>query len=873
MGNTTKSGASNLRASDKIAIVGMACRFPGGANNSFLFWENLKSGKNCIVPTPLSRYNAKHLYSANKAKRGKLTGGQGGYIDGFDEFDPGFFGIGAREAECMDPQQRKLLEVAWEALEDGGQKPFDLAGRNVGVFVGGFTLDYKIVQFADLSFEGISAHTATGTMMTMLSNRLSYCFDFNGPSMSIDTACSSSLVAIHLACQSLQRKESCLALAGGSLLHMTPQYTVAESKGGFLSPEGSSRTFDASANGYVRSEGVGLVVLKRLEDALANGDRIQAVVLASGVNQDGRSEGITSPNGDAQARLIYEVCEKAGIEPGDLQYVEAHGTSTPVGDPIEANALAKVLKKGRKENSLCYVGSVKTNIGHTESAAGIAGVIKVVLSLQNKKIPPHLNLKSMNPSIDPKACFKIPQELTDWPAHEGTAKAGVNSFGFGGTNSFLVLEEAPLCRGTNRRSLGFARDDEERTRDDEERTRDDKSYGEYEPRRDRCAGVLTLNARDSTYFPEMVRRLQSQIQNEAPNLQNIAYTLACHRQNLDSKLSFVYDSQEDLLKKFQSYLEGYSHPHIIDTIQKNEKRLVWVFTGMGPQWWRMGRDLFEKEPVYRREIERCDREIRKHVDWSLIKELNASEEHSQMSETWLAQPANFAVQVALAALWKSYGVKPDAIVGHSTGEAAAFYEAGVYSFEEAVHIILQRSRLQQTLVDTGSMLAVSVTEAEALRVLRPYGDRVSIAAMNSPTALTLSGEHEALKELAQNFQEQGIFNKFLTVRVPYHSAKMEAIREKLLSSLSNIKANLVHTPLYLTGRKGKAQGTELDAHYWWDNVRDSVRFHAAIDALIEDGYNVFLEIGPHPVLAHSITECLTNKQKTGKIFPSIALAY
>lgn len=831
---------SNAGAREKIAIIGIGCRFPGGAHDYQSFWHNLISGKDCLSATPKNRYNAQHLYSKDKAKLGRLTGGRGGYIEGFDEFDPAFFGIGPREAENMDPQQRKLLEVAWEALEDAGQKPFDMAGQKVGVFVGGFTLDYKIVQFADLSFNGIAAHTATGTMMTLLSNRISYCFDFRGPSMSVDTACSSSLVTIHLACQSLMRGESSLALAGGALLHMTPQYTIAESKGGFLSPEGRSCTFDASANGYVRAEGIGLVVLKRLSDALKDGDSIHGVIIGSGCNQDGRTNGITVPNPDSQITLIRQVCKEAGIVPGDLHYVEAHGTSTPVGDPIEANALGRVLKEGREINAKCYIGSVKTNIGHTEAAAGVAGLIKTVLSLKNKIIPPHINLKNPSPELNLSSQpFLIPIEPTPWPASEGPLRAGVNSFGFGGTNAHVLLEEAPAPTGTIKKCHPTTK-------------------------------ILPLTARDNSYFKEMAQRMRDHIASNPDEVDNVIHTLAQHRQSLSANLSFVFKSTDNLLLHLNSFLDGEAHANIVanDKLTVIDRRLVWVFTGMGPQWWAMGRQLFECESVYREVIERCDREIYKIAGWSLIEELACDEEHSNMAETWLAQPANFAMQIALAALWRSYGIKPDAIVGHSTGEAAAFYEAGVYSFEDAIKIIIHRSRLQQKLIGTGTMLAVSLSEQDALSRIAPYAGRVSIAAINSPTAMTLSGDQEPLLELFEQLQKEQIFAKFLTVKVPYHSAKMELIKDELLECLADIKAHESALPLYLTGRDTNAKGPELDAHYWWDNVRDSVRFKDAIDRLSQDGFKLFLEIGPHPVLGHAIEECLRAHSIKGTLLSS-----
>ncbi|RJQ81627.1 non-ribosomal peptide synthetase/type I polyketide synthase [Amycolatopsis panacis] len=835
--------AVDSAARDTIAIVGIGCRLPGGASDYRAFWRNLVQGKDCITATPADRYDVATLASGDKDKPGKLVGGRGGYIDGFDEFDPAFFGISPREAEHMDPQQRKLLEVAWEAMEDGGQKPGELAGSDVGVFVGAFTLDYKIVQFADLSFRTLAAHTATGTMMTMVSNRISYCFDFRGPSVSLDTACSSSLVAVHLACQSLQRGETNLALAGGTLLHSAPQYTIAETRGGFLSAEGKSRTFDASADGYVRAEGVGIVALKRLDDALRDGDPVHAVIVGSGVNQDGHTNGITVPNPDAQVRLIEQVCAGAGIRPGALQYIEAHGTSTPVGDPLEANALGKALAVGREPGSRCYVGSVKTNIGHTESAAGIAGLIKTTLALKYRQIPPHINLDQVNPAIDLAALpFDIPTELTAWPEHDGPALAGVNSFGFGGTNAHVLLAEAPPRERPAPESPATA---------------------EYH--------VLPLTTRDPAALAEMAEGIRGELAaagGTAQAARDIGYTLARRRQHLESRLSIVYSTPESLDERLGEFTRGQAHPHAL-TGQSGYQRLAWVFTGMGPQWWAMGRRLFESDPVYRSMIELCDQEIGKIAGWSLIKELTAEQAGSQMSETWLAQPANFALQIALAAMWRARGVRPDAIVGHSTGEIAAFYEAGVYTLEDAVKVAIHRSRLQQKLVGTGTMLAVSLSEPEALRRVAPYGDRASVAAINSPTAITLAGDRDALAEIAAELTEQQIFAKFLTVGVPYHSARMEMIKDELLTSLAGLRARPTQVPLYLTARKANAHGTELDAEYWWDNVRHSVYFHAAIDRLADDGHDLFLEIGPHPVLAYSIKECLAAREADGLTVPSI----
>ncbi|MCX5401883.1 non-ribosomal peptide synthetase/type I polyketide synthase [Streptomyces sp. NBC_00102] len=842
--------ATNDVSTGKIAIIGIGCRLPGGASDHRAFWQNLLDGKDCVTPTPPDRYDVTTHRSGHRDKPGRLVGGRGGYIDGFDEFEPAFFGISRREADHMDPQQRKLLEVAWEALEDGGQRPADLAGSNTAVYVGAFTLDYKILQFADLSFETLAAHTATGTMMTMVSNRISHSFDFRGPSLSIDTACSSSLVAVHLACQSLKRGESDLALAGGVLLHMAPQYTIAETKGGFLSPEGRSRTFDASADGYVRAEGVGLVALKRLEDAVRDGDPIHAVILGSGVNQDGRTNGITVPNGDAQVSLVRQVCAEAGITPGDLQYMEAHGTSTPVGDPIEANALSRALAIGRAPGAPCYVGSVKANIGHTESAAGIAGLIKTALSLEHRTIPPHINLERVNPAIERDSSpYEIPDRVTPWPVHGGPARAGVNSFGFGGTNAHLVLEEAP-----------------ERSPEHQMSRAPERGWN-----------ILPLTARHPDALAQIAEGVRGElagVRGRAVSLTDLGHTLAHRRQHLESRLSVVHSSRQDLDEALAAHLRGEAHPRVVRSKQLDpqDRRLVQVFTGMGPQWWGMGRGLLASEPVFRETVAACDREIARIAGWSLLDEMAAEEDRSRMAETWLSQPANFAVQIGLAALWRSYGVRPDAVVGHSTGEIAAFYEAGVYSLQDAIAVAVHRSRLQHTLAGAGTMLAIGLAEAEAEDRLRPFGSRISVAAVNSPASVTVAGDEEALTELADSLRAEEVFVKFLAVEVPYHSAAMDRIKDELIASLADIAPRPARVPLYLTGVEGVAEGTELDAGYWWRNVRDRVRFRAAVDRLADDGYRLFLEVGPHPVLGHAIRECLEAGGRTAVSVPSVRRA-
>jgi hybrid polyketide synthase/nonribosomal peptide synthetase FtdB len=834
---------------EAIAIVGMGCRFPGGANSPYEFWENLKNGKNCIVETPESRWNTDTFFSQVKNKKSKMNTKWGGYIDGFDEFDPAFFGIAPREAKFMDPQQRKLLEVSWEALEDGGLQPSSLSGKSVGVFVGGFTLDYKILQFTNPSFENLDSHSATGIMMTMLSNRISYAYNFNGPSMSVDTACSSSIVAIDLACKSLQLGDSEIALAGGVSLNIAPQYTISETQGGFLSSTGSSHGFAASANGYVRSEGAAIVVLKRLSAAIADGDHIHGVIKATAVNQDGKTNGITVPSVDAQFRVMKKAYARAGISSGKVQYVEAHGTGTPVGDPIEADSIGRILSLGRLPEDQCYMGSVKTNIGHTEAAAGMAGLIKVVMAMKNKAIPPHLHLTQINPKIDLKSVpYKIPTTLVEWPEHQGPMLAGVNSFGFGGTNAHLVLSEyipdAPVStmdifesEGTNKIKL-FAISG-------------------------RSKKSLLGNA--AAYIAHIENL------NTEQDLFHLGYTSAVVREQHEYRATFSYQNKAQLVEKLQQFIisEGVSSASVDKAkavhksgSEKSEK-LVWVMTGMGPQWWAMGRELYKTESVFKKTIDIIGAEFDRQANWSLINEwLLIDQEQSQMDNTWLAQTANFALQVGLAELWRAQGVEPDCIVGHSTGEIASFYLAGVYSLKDAVTIAIHRSRLQQLTHGMGKMLAVGLPVFEAETYLDSNNSDVSIAAVNSPNACVMSGNAQALERIAVELQKNEIFNKFLHVEVPYHSPVMNVIKAELLQFLAEIQPQPANIPLYSTVIGKRVNGPELDANYWWKNVREAVLFAKATQEIIDDGYSNFIEIGPHPVLGAAIIEVAEALQKS-----------
>lgn len=834
---------------EPIAIIGIGCRFPGRVTNAHTFWQLLTAGVDATCDVPPDRWDIGTFYDPDPTKPGKVIVHRGGFLDQVDQFDAHFFGISPREAACLDPQQRLLLMTSWEALEDAGLDPERLAGSNTGVFIGAFTLDYKVLQFNEHNRDLLEAHTATGSMMTMVSNRISYAFDFRGPSFSVDTACSSSLVAIHLACRSLWNNECALALAGGVNVMITPEYTIVESKGGFLCPDGRCKAFDARANGYARGEGAGVVVLKPLPLALADGDPIYALIRGSAINQDGHTNGITVPRGDAQIALMRAAYRRAGVAPGEIQYVEAHGTGTPVGDPIEAHALGTVLSAGRPAGSRCVIGSVKTNIGHLEAGAGVAGLIKAALCLKHRQIPPHLHFQTPNPQIDFAALgLHIPTTLEPWPEHAGPARAGVNSFGFGGTNAHVVLEEAPAVAAPARAATPAA---------------PDRPY------------LLPLSARSPAALLAQARQYRAVLANTdesaAAPLHDLCYTASLRRSHHDHRLALVVHSHAEGAALLDAFLADEARPGLVagQRTPGHRPRIVFVFTGMGPQWWAMGRQLMQQEPLFRETIERCDALFQRHADWSLIAELLADEEHSRMAETQVAQPTNFAIQVALLALWRAWGIAPDAIIGHSAGEIAAVYAAGALSLEDAVRVIYHRSRLQHTMAGKGKMMAVGLSAEEIQPELAAYAGRVSIGGINSPSSVTLAGETVALAAIAETLQQRQVFCRLLRVDVPYHCHFMDPLRDELLEVLQGLDPQPATVPIFSTALGRFAEGHAFGTEYWWFNVRNTVLFAQGIDACIDAGYDTFLEVGPHPVLANAISECLMRRERQGTIIASL----
>ncbi|BBZ17981.1 type I polyketide synthase [Mycolicibacterium gadium] len=816
---------------EPLAIVGIGCRFPGGGESAEDFWNLLCNETDATRDVPETRWHAARYHDPNPAKIGKIATRRGGFLNEIDQFDPQFFGMSPREAHSLDPQQRLLLHATWEALEDGGIAADRLAGTNVGVFVGGFTLDYQLLQNQGrTSRYRFKAHSATGMMMTMLANRISHAFDFRGPSMAIDTACSSSLVAVHLAAQSIWNHECEIALAGGVNIMAGPNTAIAESRSGFLSPEGRSKAFDDSADGYARGEGGAIVVIKPLRQALDDGDDIYAQILGTAVSQDGHTDGITVPREEAQEAAIKTALNRAGIHAAEVGYVEAHGTGTPVGDPIEMRALASALTSDRPSNHPLLIGSVKTNIGHLEAGAGVAGLIKAALVVKHGYIPANLHLRTPTRHVS-LAELKIDIPRTGQPFPSGARRVvGVNSFGFGGTNAHVVLAEPPTAVSApgreNSTSLPLA--------------------------------VLPISARSEEALVATAGRLAGHLDTHPElTLADLGYTLGQRRVHLSHRHVVVADSIRDLREQLQALADGGQ----ISTgrVSTPAPRLAFVCTGMGPQWWKMCRGLLDVFPVFTESITRSDKELSRYTDWSLLDELRWDEPQSRMTETEVSQPANFAIQVALAEQLAHFGITPDAVIGHSAGEVAAHHLAGLLTFEQAIHVIYHRSRLQQRTSGQGRMLAVGL-DAESLmqtvdaRALDEFGRRVSVAAINSPSAVTIAGDGDVLEDIAGQLDQAGVFNRRLAVKVPYHTHYMDAVKDDLFSALESQSSKAATLPLYSTVTGELLDGYDAGAAYWWQNTRATVLFEPALRRMLDDGYTQFVELGPHPVLAASIFE-------------------
>jgi acyl transferase domain-containing protein len=735
---------------EPIAIIGTGCRFPGGAENPEAFWRLLRDGVDAITEVPTDRWDLEKYYNPEPDMPGKVCTREGGFLTGVDTFNPEFFGISAREAVSIDPQQRLLLEVSWEALENANQIPEHLHNTSTGTFIGIYLNDYSKVMSSLGDVSQIDAFSAIGNSLSVAAGRLSYFLGLKGPSMAVDTSCSSSLVSVHLACQSLRLKECNLALAGGVGLNLVPDTSIALSRTRMLNPDGRCKTFDAAANGFVKGEGCGLVVLKRLSDALADGDKVLALIRGSAVNHNGRSSSLISPNGLSQQAVIRQALENGGVEPAQVDYVEVQGTSTSVGEPIEVAALEAVYGKNRHQDKPLVIGSVKTNIGHLEPASGIASLIKVVLALQHGEIPAHLHFKQPNPHINwNELPLKVPAQRMPWPITEKRRLAGVSAFGFSGTNAHVVLEEAPVSKPVEKTV-------------------------------ERPLHLLTLSAKTDEALVQLAQRYEKHLANN-PDLAlgDICFSANTGRSHFQHRLSVVASSSNELCDKLTAFGARQETVGLFQGKVTDSPKIAFLFPDTGSEYVGMGRQLYETQPKFRQAFDRCNEILRFYLKCSLVEILYPkSGTSSLLKEAAYNQPALFALEYALSQLWKSWGIEPAAVMGYGVGEYVAACVAEVFSLEDSLKLVAERGRLMQAL----------------------------------PEVFT--------------FENQAILKE-----VTYSQPQIPLVSH-LTGELTTTE---IATPLY-----------------WSRQGQQPLKFAASIDNLAQQGYEIFVEVGPKPTLVDGL---------------------
>ena len=823
----TPSGASPAGNKEPIAIVGIGCRYPGSSNVEEL-WQNLLAGKDLIGPYPGGRFpELDRLYASAHEKSGRVFTDRGGFLSNVESFDAQFFEISPRESVYIDPQQRVLLEAAWEALEDAGLVRSKYEGSRTGVFVGLWTNEYEARLYE--SGNPPDFYSVTGCGRASASGRVSFTFGLEGPSVTVDSACSSSLVAVHLACQTLWTGESDMALAGGANLILGPEISELFTRANMLSPDGRCKFADASANGFVRSEGAGVVVLKRLSRAKADGDRVYAVIRGGATNNDGRTSGLlVTPSRSGQREMLLSAWKAAEIDPAQLCYIEAHGTGTGVGDPVEIGAIADALIE-RGVKSTCMLGSIKTNFGHTEAASGVAGLIKAALILKHRTIPPSLHCKTPNPKIEwDHAPIQVTTEAIDLHAEPGPLLVGVSSFGITGTNAHIVLEEAEQPQIVHDHGDGHAL-------------------------------VLPVSARAPEALQDLLRAYLNTLRDGTKpcSIPDLCYTASVRRNHHEFRTAIVCSDPGELEERLTAAVDGEASDGVASGRSSSQsKRVVFVAPGQGSQWLGMARELYDTDCKFRQAFEECDRAILAETGWSLIERLLGTEAERYLAEIDVIQPALFSMSVALAAVWRAWGVEPDAVVGHSMGEVAAAHLAGVLTLPDAAAVICRRSRLMKTLRSNGGMATLDLP-LEATRALLKDTPSLSVAASNGPRTTVISGELKALEALLGELQAKEIYCRLVKVDVASHSSQVDPILDPLLHSLSAIRPQPARIPMLstVTGEFAAQQddaGTRMDADYWVRNLRQCVLLAPAVTRLSQSGHNVFIELSPHPILLPSI---------------------
>ncbi|MBO8194632.1 type I polyketide synthase [Streptomyces oryzae] len=824
-----------------IAVIGMGCRLPGDVDSPAALWRLLTEGRDAVGEPPSERQDLLRHSAAASRNGTDRTPVVGGYLKEVAGFDAEFFGVSGREADVLDPQHRLLLEVVWEALEHAGLPHDRLTESATGVFTGLSYNDYM---------DGLAGHPQEleSSILTnghcVAAGRISYLLGLRGPCVALDTACSSSLVAVHLACQSLQQGECDLALAGGVTLMLQSRITRSFTRMGMLSPTGRCHTFDAAADGFVRGEGCGAVVLKRLSDAVRDGDRVLAIVRGSAVNQDGRSDGLAAPSPDAQRDLLGVALERAAVDPGDVGLIETHGTGTPVGDPVEFASLAEVYGSGKGR---CALGSVKTNLGHLEPAAGVTGLIKAVLCLRYGQVPPNLHFERWNPAIDAADTrLFVPTEMTRWPVDTHPRLAAVSSFGFSGTNAHVVLQQAPATR----------------RRDPAARLSHGTTTG---------PSVLLVPAGSRNVLPTAAGRLADWLDGDGATvpLQDVCHTLAVRRNAGRGRLGVVGRTRTDMTQALRAFADGRPHPAIVcgEVGTSVTRQPVWVFSGQGSQWPGMGCTLLEREPVFASALAEVDPLIAEESGFSVLQLLRAKEPISGCGQV---QPALFALQVALAATWRSYGVEPAAVIGHSMGEVAAAVIAGALTVEDGVRVICRRSRLLTRIAGQGAMATVGLDPAQVEADIDAHGaGKVSVAVLSAPESTVVAGDAAQIEQLTTAWEQRGVPAMPVAVDVASHCHHVDPLLPELRDLLAGLDPRSPQVPFYSTVLDDPGDKPAFDADYWCANLRRPVRFSSAVTAAASDRNLVYTEISPHPVVTHPLSQNLAPLVSEPVVLPTL----
>ncbi|GAA1133704.1 hypothetical protein GCM10009577_66820 [Streptomyces javensis] len=820
---------------DPIAIVAMSCRLPGGVRTPEQLWELVSEGRDAIAGFPANRgWDLDGLYDPDPARHGTSYVREGGFLYEADQFDPAFFGISPREAQAMDPQQRLLMETAWEAFERAGIDPTTLKGSDAGVFVGAMPQDYG--PRMDEASEGFEGYLLTGGTTSVASGRIAYTWGLEGPAVTVDTACSSSLVALHMAVRSLRQGECSLALAGGATVMSSPGIFVELSRQKALSPDGRCKAFSSDANGTGWGEGVGMVLLERLSDARRNGHQVLALVRGSATNQDGASNGLTAPSGPAQQRVIRQALADAGLGAADVDAVEAHGTGTSLGDPIEAGALLATYGQDRAADRPLWLGSLKSNVGHPQAAAGVAGVIKMVLALRHGVLPQTLHVHEPSPHVDwSSGAVELLTEARPWPEPETgrPRRAGVSSFGISGTNAHAILEQAPA----------------------------EPAAGHDEPR-PAAPGLPVLPWVLSGRTEQALRTRAEQLRDHladhpGTDLAALGHALATTRTAFGHRAVVLGRDRERLLDGLGALAQGTPAPHVVQGTAGGRRKTVFVFPGQGSQWIGMALPLWDASPVFAERLEECADALEPFLDWSLRDVLRGEPGAPSLSRIDVVQPALFAVMVSLAALWRGHGVEPAAVVGHSQGEIAAAYVAGGLSLQDAAKVVARRSQAWAELSGKGGMLSVLASAGTVAERLRPWSERLGIAAVNSPATVTVSGDPEALDAFMAELAADGVKSRRVPgVDTAGHSPQVDGLRERLLREVAGVRPRASRIAYYSTVTGGPLDTTELDTDYWYRNMREPVDFERATRALLADGHTAFIECSPHPMLAMSLQQTI-----------------